>query len=165
MVASLFLSLPALSVNKCVGTGGRVSFQDAPCSRTTTIGDDLINAKKDAQQRNDAVVQSRKSVAAELEAQLTEKLKNRPPPVQARFDSVSAPDASSTSTSMSFSQCTATVQSTIRSLGANWKDVHQVVSSPEMTMTKICTNDGSVTLTCSAPDSKLITTRSTHSCQ
>lgn len=46
MVASLFLSLPALSVNKCVGADGKVSFQDAPCSRITTIGDDLINAKK-----------------------------------------------------------------------------------------------------------------------
>lgn len=164
MVVSLFLCLPALAVNKCIGADGRVSFQDAPCPRTTTMGDDLTKAKQDAQQRSDAAVQSRKSIAADLEAQLAEKLKNRPLPIPQPSDAIPAPEVSSTSAHMPFSQCTATVRATIQSLGANRKDVHQIVNTAEMAVTKICTIDGSVTLTCSALDTKLITTRSAHKC-
>lgn len=154
------LCAPAWAINKCIGPDGKVAFQDAACDATsTTARDDLVNAKKDAEIKRDAVRKSLKTVAQDLEAQLSSELKNRanrPPPMT---EPAPAATVSSTAADMTFDQCTASVQSTIKSLAINWKDVKRIVNSAQVTITKICTHDGSVTITCSAPDSRMVTTR------
>lgn len=154
------LCTPALAVNKCVGMDGRTIYQDATCAAgSATARDDLANARKDAQRKTDAVIQSRKSVAADLEAQLTAEIKKKADRPPQRVELAPAPTVSSSSTAMPFDQCNATVQATTRSLAVNWKDVQRIVNSAEMSMTKICTRDGSVTITCSALDSRMVTTQ------
>jgi len=71
--------------------------------------------------------------------------------------------ADSQSVSMSFEACLAAKERTIASLGVNSKDIIPIVNTNVMTMTRVCTADGSVLITCSKPDSKMVITRSPHS--
>lgn len=157
--AMLAFCVPTMAINKCTDSGGKVAFQDGPCpSNSVAARDDLSDAKKESQNKQTAAVQSRKSVAANLEAQLETELKKQPvKPYQAGQESI--PVASSTSSVMPFEQCKTVVQSTVRSLAVNWKDVKRIVNSPDMVMTKICTSDDSVTITCSKADARMVTTR------
>ena len=158
--ALLLAALPAWAVNKCTGADGKISFQDAPCpAGLTRARDDIADAKKEAATRLGGAVMSPKQAAAELQAQLeTEMKKERTKPVRS-FQPSDEPTASSSAVAMPMSQCLATVESTVRSLAVGWKDVRRIVNSPETSMTKICTMDGSVIITCSAPDAKMVTTR------
>lgn len=158
--ALLLAALPAWAVNKCTGADGRISFQDAPCPEGSIRSrDDLADAKREAATRVGGAVMSPKQAAAELQAQLeVEMKKERTKPVRS-FQPSDEPTASSSAVSMPMSQCLATVESTVRSLAVGWKDVRRIVNSPETSMTKICTVDGSVIITCSAPDAKMVTTR------
>ena len=154
------LCAPAWAVNKCTGADGKISYQDASCDGGSATGrDDLANARKDAQRKSAAVVQSRKSVAADLEAQLEAQIKRKADLTPQRVETAPTTTVSSSSKAMPFDQCNATVKSTIQTLAVNWKDFRRIVNSAEMTMTKICTRDGSVTITCSAPDSRMVTTQ------
>lgn len=159
MTALLVLCGPALAINKCTGVDGKITFQDSPCtSGSVAVRDDVSDAQKESKNRQDAAVQSRKSVTANLEAQLETELKKQPvKPYQTGQESV--PVASSTSSAMSFEQCNATVQRAVQSMAVNWKDVRRIVNSPDMVMTKICTSDGSVTITCSRLDARMVTTK------
>lgn len=74
-----------------------------------------------------------------------------------------AGSADSQSVSMSFEACLAAKERTIASLGVNPRDIIPIVNTNVMTMTRVCTADGSVLITCSKPDSKMVITRSPHS--
>ena len=67
-----------------------------------------------------------------------------------------ASDVLAQSRSMSFEQCLATREKTIASLKANPRDVIHIVNTSIMTMTRICTADGSVVITCSKPDEQMV---------
>lgn len=68
--------------------------------------------------------------------------------------------ASSTSTPMSFEKCKAVQEGTISQLGASPSDVSRLVSTSDMSMIKIYVADGSVLVTCSRPDQKMVVTQS-----
>lgn len=74
-------------------------------------------------------------------------------------------EAKSQSMSMSFEDCLARKETVISQLGVNPKDIIPVVNTNIMTMTKLCTVDGSVIVTCSRPDNKMVLTQSTKSCR
>lgn len=155
-VLLLSMSASAFAVNKCTAADGKIVFQDAPCAAGSVAArDDLADAKKQTPKNQD--LQSAKAVAAALQSQLDTKLQNRP--ALRASSGATEPGVSSTSSEMSFDQCNATVNSTVRSLGVNWKDVKRIVNSSTVTMTKICTTDSSVTITCSKPDWAMTTTK------
>lgn len=70
--------------------------------------------------------------------------------------------AESTSTSMSFEKCQAIQASTIAQLNVPPKDIIHIVNTSTMTVTKLYVEDGSVIVTCSAPDQKMVITKSSE---
>lgn len=70
--------------------------------------------------------------------------------------------AESTSTSMSFEKCQAVQANTIAQLGVPPDDIVHIVNTSAMTMTRLYTADGSVIITCSAPDNKMVITKSSE---
>ncbi|MFG0466586.1 hypothetical protein ACF8LF_18420 [Pseudomonas putida] len=69
--------------------------------------------------------------------------------------------ADSKSMSMSFERCQAVQQSTIAQLGVPASDVISVVNTKALTITRVLTSDGSILISCSAPDQKMVITTST----
>lgn len=70
--------------------------------------------------------------------------------------------AESTSTSMSFEKCQAVQANTIAQLNVPPGDIVHIVNTSTMTMTRLYTADGSVIITCSAPDNKMVITKSSE---
>lgn len=64
--------------------------------------------------------------------------------------------------SVPFDSCVLLMTQTV--LGVGGSNVRVIVSAPEMRMLRICTNDGSVLITCSRDDSTMVTTKSPHHC-
>lgn len=63
---------------------------------------------------------------------------------------------------MNFSACVALQQQSVSAVfGAGYK-TSVIVDTNELRMVRICTNDGSVLITCSEPDGNMITTTSPH---
>ena len=81
------------------------------------------------------------------------------------FPTSSFAAASSQTMSMSFQECIAKREAVITQLGVNPRDIIPVVNTNVMTMTKLCTVDGSIIVTCSKPDRKMVVTTSTNSCR
>jgi hypothetical protein len=72
---------------------------------------------------------------------------------------------SSQTVSMSFEECLARKETVISQLGISPGNIIPVVNTNIMTMTKLCTVDGSVIVTCSKPDKKMVITQSTTLCR
>jgi len=66
----------------------------------------------------------------------------------------------SNSIPMSFQDCLSRKTQVIASLGVNPRHIIPIVNTGIMTMDRICTSDGSVLITCSKPDRKMIVTKS-----
>lgn len=81
------------------------------------------------------------------------------------FPTTTLAAASSQTVSLNFEECLARKEAVISQLGVNPKDIIPVVNTNIMTMTKLCTVDGSVIVTCSRPDKKMVITQSTNSCR
>lgn len=73
--------------------------------------------------------------------------------------------ASSQTLPLSFEECIARREAVINQLGVNPRDIIPVVNTNIMTMTKLCTVDGSIIVTCSKPDRKMVVTQSTNACR
>lgn len=73
--------------------------------------------------------------------------------------------ASSQTIPLSFEECLARKETVISQLGVNPRNIIPLVNTNIMTMTKLCTVDGSVIVTCSKPDRKMVITQSTNSCR
>jgi len=71
----------------------------------------------------------------------------------------------SESTPMSFEECLSRKEAVVAQLRVNPSDIITVVNTNMVTITKLCTVDGSVLVTCSKPDKKMVITRSTDSCR
>lgn len=69
-----------------------------------------------------------------------------------------------TSVSVSFDECIARRELVIAKLNVNPRDIVPIVNTGILTMTRVCTSDGSVLVSCSKPDSKMVITQSTNGC-
>ncbi len=76
--------------------------------------------------------------------------------------SIASATAESSSMPMSFEKCQATQANTIAQLNVPSGDIVQIVNTSSMTMTRIYVDDGSVLITCSAPDNKMVITKSSE---
>lgn len=70
--------------------------------------------------------------------------------------------AESSSVSMSFEKCQAAQANTIAQLNVPPGDIVHIVNTSTMTMTRLYVEDGSVIVTCSAPDQKMVITKSSE---
>lgn len=70
------------------------------------------------------------------------------------------PAAQSHSEQMTFEECLAHRERVIISLNVNPQNIIPVVNTGIVTITRICTADGSVLITCSKPDQKMVLTMS-----
>lgn len=159
----LSVALPVYAqVYKCPNSDGTTSFSDKPCPDTSGRPRTDPKVTRPDQSPTEAAARERKAMIDKWESELKAELAKRAAEEARRArqptnaSQTAAPD--STSTTMSFEQCVATVTSTIRRLNAAPRDVRQIVRTNVMTMTRICTADGSVLITCSQPDSRMVTT-------
>lgn len=63
---------------------------------------------------------------------------------------------------MSFEACRQHIDNQMQQLGVLPRDVIVIVSTGVLTMTRICTSDGSILYTCSKLDQKMVVTDSPH---
>ncbi len=76
--------------------------------------------------------------------------------------SMAIASAESKSISMSFEKCQAVQANTIAELNVPPSDIVHLVNTSVMTMTRVYVADGSVIISCSAPDNKMVITRSSE---
>lgn len=69
--------------------------------------------------------------------------------------------AESTSRAMSFDECQSLQANVIAQLNVPPEDIIHVVNTAILTITRVITADGSVLISCSDPDQKMVITRST----
>ena len=74
------------------------------------------------------------------------------------FSTAAYADAQSKSIPMSFEDCQAYQASTIAKLNVPASDVEPIVNSAVLTITRVYTSDGSVLISCSEPDRKMVIT-------
>lgn len=84
------------------------------------------------------------------------------PAVAAAWPAV-ASEPSSRSIDMDFQSCLATRSQVIAQLNVNPRDIIEIVNTGMLTVTRVCTSDGSVLITCSKEDRKMVVTQSPHS--
>lgn len=77
---------------------------------------------------------------------------------------VAMAEASSQSVRATFDECLATQSRVIAQLNVSPSDIVHIVNTSQMTMTRVCTVDGSVLISCSKPDEKMVITKSDKSC-
>lgn len=138
-------------VHRCF-VEGRTVFQETPCS-TVRRSPDPVAAPANAQKRPDA-----EALRAE-QARRREELQKGFRDVQVVPRSTQEPplssSAQSTSTAMAFEDCIRTIQRTSGQLGVAPRNI---VENSDVRMVRFNTSDGSVIVTCSRADRKMVTT-------
>lgn len=148
-------------INRCIDKNGGVTFQQAPCpsASPTVPRSERADLERDKKDRKEQAEQNRKSVTANLEMQLEaekKRVSNLP-----RNSTAPVAQVNSTSEAMNFAQCKRAVGQTILKLGpAAIINTRFIVSSPTISMTRICTTQGSLLITCNSLDSTMVTTHS-----
>lgn len=157
------------AVYKCPSASGATTFSDKPCPNAQRKdGHQWIDVEEETRRKREEEHRLAAEAArlrtereeAEARRKATEKLRQTTPPASPSHSSSANAKPSSQSISMSFEQCISKRESVIASLGVNPRDIKPIVDTGLMTMTRICTNDGSVLITCSSVDQKMIITQS-----
>jgi hypothetical protein len=74
----------------------------------------------------------------------------------------SASGPKSESMPMSFSACLGMKAKVLADLNVRPGDIREIVNTSTLTMTRVCTADGSLLITCSEADQKMVLTTSPH---
>lgn len=140
-------------VHRCV-IEGRTVFQETPCSKPRP--QDPVAAPANVRNRPDA--EALRAEQARRRQELQKGFRDvrevpRPAPDSSRI-SVSPPPQS-TSASMGFDDCIRLIQRTAGQLGVAPLNISE---TPDLRIVRFGTSDGSVLVTCSRPDRKMVTT-------
>lgn len=73
-------------------------------------------------------------------------------------------EATSQSHRATFDECLATQAKVVAQLNVAPSRIKPIVNTSVMTMTRICVDDGSVIISCSKPDEKMVITQSDKGC-
>lgn len=157
-VSPLVFCTPALSqpqVHRCL-VDGRTVFQEQPCAKPRSP--DPVVPPASAQKRPDA--EALRAEQARRREELQRGFRDarevpRPSPDSSR--SAASPSPKSTSEIMAFEDCIRTIQRTAAQLGVAPQNI---VETPDVRMVRFNTSDGSVLVTCSRADHKMVTTAS-----
>lgn len=90
---------------------------------------------------------------------LTETLAETGPPYGPRPTAATLP---TDTRSMSFATCQQTLRQTIRTMGVRPRDVVHIIDTDGYSVTRACTSDGTVLITCNGPDRKMAVTKSLY---
>jgi hypothetical protein len=146
----------AQQVNKCLQADGTVIFSDKPCERAARVPPRPAAMSASTSAQNKAMADR---INREIQDEAKE-LARRRASVEASTPLPAAPSAVSSDTRpMDFASCNAVVRSLILTLAGTGR-TRVIVASPMLTLTRICTDDGSVLVTCSAPDRRMVRTSS-----
>lgn len=147
-------------VYKCIGADGIVSFGDKPCLDTSPRNDPKVTQKGETPNQrimNAWELELKEKLTKKAADDAAEDKRAKKLAAQERLESSGYTTETST---MSFSACLSSVASTVSGLSVRSSDVRYIVQTNIMTVTRICTNDGSVLITCSRPDSTMVLTKS-----
>jgi hypothetical protein len=140
------------TIHRCATATGAVVLSDKPCPlaqpRTPTPASAVRPAAGALSE------EQRRQVAADLERQLSAALAKTPPPAPAPTPAAVAPRPPVV-TPMSYEQCTANVRSMVLTL-AGQRRTRFIAAGPAFSITRICTDDASLLVTCSAPDRHMV---------
>lgn len=64
--------------------------------------------------------------------------------------------------SMSFAACQQHLRQTVRTMGVRPWDVVRIIDTDGYSVTRACTSDGTVLITCNGPDRKMVATKSPY---
>ena len=67
-----------------------------------------------------------------------------------------------TTRSMSFAACQQTLRQTIQTMGVLPWDVMRIIDTDGYSVSRVCTSDGSILITCNGPDRKMAVTKSPY---
>jgi hypothetical protein len=155
-VAALVLGMQAQAqpqVHRCV-VDGRTVFQEAPCPKSRSP--DPVAASASARSRPDpeALRAEQTRRREELQKGYREVLEVPKPTPDSSPRAVSS-YPQSTSKVMAFDDCIRTIQTTSGQLGVAPRNI---VETTDVRMVRFTTSDGSVLVTCSRADRKMVTT-------
>lgn len=164
-LAYLAMCAPAAAVNKCTDPDGKVVFSDKACPRepglarldpvptgTAPKGDGSFTAaeRKAIVDRMNAEVSAAIVRQARQEAE-AERIRKR--------EEASQPKPVTVAEAMEFDRCRALVASALLSV-AGYARTSTLMDNQAVTIHRICLSDGSILLSCSAADRKLLRTTS-----
>jgi hypothetical protein len=153
-------------VFKCPAPDGSMVFTDQPCTKGFKNNNGAwVSVEEEARkerQRLESERNERQRIEREKEEEARMSAKRlEQESKQTRPSSGTAPPVSD-SISMSFQDCLSRKTQIVASLNVNPRDIIPIVNTGIMTMDRICTSDGSVLITCSKPDKKMVVTKSSE---
>ncbi|WP_128000385.1 hypothetical protein [Piscinibacter defluvii] len=168
LVVGLACSATAFPINKCTAKDGKVTFQDAACPLDGARGSDPIATGQAPRGNGQLTPGERKAIVDQMNAEIAagivkrDRERERAAARQAA-EEAARPKPTTTWQAIDFEACRTLVARSLLAVAGTTR-TFAIVNSPEVTMHKICTADGSVILTCSAEDRRLGTTVSPYQC-
>lgn len=168
VVKAFLLMVLALSVgtafaqHRCKDNQGRTTFQDKPCEQDMGGSD---AAKSGGQRSKSLAIGSPEhisSVAAELEHQLGGKLASGAVKPRPQLIERQKSNAESDSKPMDFEVCVTAADRMALQIGLVGRSAPIIVRTRDVLIRRMCTDDGSVIVTCSRADGAMTTTASPH---
>lgn len=151
--------------NRCPRADGSVEFSDRPCAPSSSAGRPRTNASAPTAVANQSPLSpaARKAMIDKWEADLKTEIQRRAaattPPTAMPAPAAAA--VNSGSESMTFADCTTRVTGMLLSVAGRGR-THLIVRTDQLTIVRVCTTDGSLLVTCSARDQRMVTTTSTN---
>lgn len=171
-MAGCCFAAPAWAINKCTGKDGKVVYQDAPCPLPPgSRPPDPIATGKAPRGDGQLTPDERKAIVDRMNAEVSagivkrDQQRARRAQIEAREaqEEAAKPKPSTTTQPMDFEACQTHVARALLTLAGATR-TYAIANSSALTVHKICTSDGSVIFTCSAAESRLLTTVSPYLC-
>jgi len=150
-------------VYKCPGADGSISFADKMCFGGYIKRDgEWISVKEEAKKETEKRerLETERNEKERMTRKHEEEARMREEKPKKQASNHQNTTLESQSIPMSFRECLSRKVQVIASLGVNLRDVIPLVNTNIMTMDRICTSDGSILISCSKPDKKMIVTNS-----
>lgn len=155
----------AKDLYKCAAPSGGVTFSDRPCPLPPgTRAPDPVPGASAPRGGGELSAAERKAIVDKMNAEISKGIVKREEELarQAAAETARSKPTSS-SQPMRFEACRALVARSLLSVAGATK-TFTIVNTSALTIHKICTIDGSVILTCSADEERLVTTASPYPC-
>lgn len=159
LFAFVLLVDSASAIQQCRDAAGIVTFQDKPCTNGSTPAKRAPSATTQPSGPPIGSPEHLQGVADALERQL----EARPPPSKkAPRNTDTAAPLKSESQKMAFEVCVAAANRVALQAGLSGRSSPRIANSSTLYIRRVCTDDGSLLITCSRADESMITTTSPH---
>ncbi len=156
----LFSTIAIADIYQCQDVNGKRTFTDEPCKTGLVFKDGTwISAEKEENRKQELKRAYEEKQVLASEKMKNERAKNKLEPGASKQTNANN-NVQSKTVPMKFSICLATKESTIANLGVSPRNIIPIVNTGILTVTRVCTIDGSVLITCSKLDEHMVITRS-----